>query len=235
MKKIFLAGLIGFYGLSGYAQAGFYLAPMAGGGISSSSGAGFLLSTNPKSPIYAQEYQVGLGYSFHNWQLETGLGYATTGAHGVGYLWRSVGYWGGVLVFTPPPAYTATTINRHILAPLSVRYNILMGKRLSVVPGLGIEWLYNYATETRNVSNEAFTDVANTYDHFKTVTPALLYSLECGWKLNDKWSILAGPNMQHMLKPVTTQPGFGYDYAYVFNAGLKYQISKRKRAVELQK
>jgi hypothetical protein len=100
---------------------------------------------------------------------------------------------------------------------------------------LGVEWLYNYATETRNASNETFTYVANTYDHFKTVTPALLYSLECGWKLNDKWSILAWPNIQRMLKPVTTQPGFGYDYAYVFNAGLKYQISKRKEAVEQEK
>lgn len=227
MKKIVLLSFIALSGTIAFAQNGFYLAPEIGDGVSSSYSQPFPNGNNPDGRVSSQQYQLKAGYSFHNWQLETGIGYLTTGVQRTGYevFFFNSFYNGGVTSAYEPPKYKYETINHHITLPLCLSYKINMGKKFSLSPRLGEELFYNTSTEIKN-SGDIFRTPGNSYYHYNTVSRTLLFSLEAGYKLNSKWSIIAGPSMQCMLTQMTVNSG--YDYAYLFNAGVKYYLQKKK-------
>jgi hypothetical protein len=216
-----------------YAQNGFYFAPLIGQGMSGTCSQPFQNWTSLNHQIYSQEYQVKAGYHLHNWQFETGLVYFTTGVKGYSNkLNLDYMYNGGSGPFVPSLEPTLAdnlkVINRHIALPLSLSYKINMGKRFSLSPGAGVEWLYNNSTEIRHSSIDFSGNSGNVDYHYNTISQALLLRLEAEYKLNNKWSIIAGPSVQCMLTPMESIPGFSYDYSYLMNVGIKYNVQKKQ-------
>ena len=223
MKKIAVISVVSFLCSSlVYAQNGFYFGAGIGGGVSSGFSQPFLNGPNLGAQIFSPEYLVKAGRYSGNWQLEVGLGYLTTGI---------------VFSYDPDPAgflygsyrdgnpYEKIT-DRHIILPISVSYKIKLGKKFSLSPGGGLVVVYNNSTEIQYSGAEPLGGSGDNINHYNNVTAALLLSLEAGYILNSKWSVTAGPSMQKT--PYAAYPNGIYDYAYLFNAGVKYYLQKKK-------
>ncbi len=202
-----------------------YLQPQFGAGITYRAP----LSYNKESKIANNNYMVGLGVKKDDWRFEAGLRY-----FGTGYTSQVGNYWGAVS--------TLSLTTWHLSIPLSVSFEIPVMKRLSIVPGFGINFCYNtlmtYKSDTisRTVTGSEFEAHESRISIMGTVR------LNVEYHLNKELSMFAGVMLDRHFKDLLS-----HDKDYVgintdgtnsrqVNAGIVYSfIRPEQKKVDEQK
>ena len=245
MKKLLIALLLGS-SLPSFAQNGFYLTPEAGVGYTNAqvtpkrdylNGYG----QNKTTGFVTYNARIGVGYQFNNWQLSSGVEFMRTGysINFIGDYWN-VGYYGG-----PERVHmNETRVDRTIALLLKAGYQINMSKHLFITPVAGLAVAYNYSERINQQSND-LTFGGYDYKNDYLLEGAALHSnqnllslwgnaqLHVGYKVNNKLSIIAGPEVQYMLTSMTNgNLPSQRNYCYSFNAGITWHLGKHAQKAE---
>ena len=209
-KALFLAGAITL-AAPAFAQNGFYLSPSIGVGIGNVKMD--LVYTNQngntitQSSILSYNAKIGIGYKYKNWRFQTGLQYFTTGYKLNGLLFSSQ--------FDPNnPTIIGTgssqLIYNHFGVPLQIGYTIWPGKKLSIVPYIGVLTSYNLGVKSKvnegeketvnKWPKESFENIYNRFSVWGTT------ALQLEYKVNKRISILGGPSMQYTISNFNHNP-----------------------------
>lgn len=230
MKKVLFVALCAC-GFTSFAQDGFFLQPEIGIGAanahvrSPSYGYNTYNSSEPKS-FTTYTGQIGVGYQHNNWSINTGVGLLKSG-----YKWN---YLGGDFVTT---YVTESHIDYHISVPLTVAYQVNISKLFFITPAVGGAVSYNYAERYtygegvyRNQPQQVTSRLLQgselaKQDHTTSVWGIL--QVRAGYKLNDRLSIVAGPEGQFMTGSILKDNNnYQKNYAYTFNAGAIWHLGK---------
>lgn len=167
-------------------------------------------------------FKTGLecGYQWNNWQLSTGIHYMQTGYRQplfpLGQPTRENFYQQYKFV--------------HILIPLEAGYNLLPGRRVGVIPALGLSfsrniamrYLTNYNRYERRVSGAEFRQHYQSFSFFGQA------GIRISYRLSERFALLAGSQcffMLHNLKQQTavTEPDL-YLLSVQAGAGLQFSF-----------
>ena len=237
-----LLTIIFFNCITAFAQTGIYLTPSAGIGLTN------VLARPAQSDANSLHYnaQLAAGYQLHNWRIETGIRYFTSG-----YATRNT------LVFEQDidPVTGAImsahygsirTTYTHIAIPLSIGYNFRLAQRWALVPMAGVAVSRNVNCNIRtkygvhNSSRDISTQQFDFYYNRTSVWAHLRANVE--YTPAQRLSILAGLQAESMfsslLKPVATtaptQPT-QYNYALSFNCGVKWLLTGNGKQKNIMK
>lgn len=207
MKKLlYLAAVLALPALT-HAQDGFYLSASGGAGMSNatrSESAGAI--TGKKTFLTNYNARLTAGYQLNRWRFQTGIQYMTSGYKSD--LVFSTDY--DPLTGTVNPSGDARLTFRHIGVPIEVAYALPVGKKLSLVPSLGLLATYNInaQSKTRHHGNPENThtlsgdDFATLYNRISLWGTA---SFHVEYKLNDKLSLFGGPSANYMITNMAKQ------------------------------
>jgi len=132
-----------------FAQNGFFLQPVIGGGVGNVHWTNVqpLPYNSHQSNIFSYQGTLEVGYRSRKWEFITGLGYFKTGYAGPDIFWTySMPNTGCVIGSEDyyPSLGTSITYNPHIILPVKVGYQLFhLSKRLTFVPYIGAEIAYN--------------------------------------------------------------------------------------------
>jgi len=181
--------------------------------------------------------QLDLGYRSGKWQFITGLGYLRTG---VNLSEGSLFNFRHDLVMPSHPEggfyvpfidYGCTVYNPHIIMPVKVGYELArFSNRLTLNPIIGAEVSYNIrrvflGPNLPNNGRDVETPSSFQYN-CNRVSVIGLVQINAEYKLSKRLDLTAGPSIHYMLTSELNYKG-EYDYAVLFNAGLKWNFKKR--------
>ncbi|PSK94309.1 outer membrane beta-barrel protein [Taibaiella chishuiensis] len=227
-KKLFVLGL-SMCALQAFARDGFYVAPSVGAGISNVKQDLFKLDPNgglKTSAIFNYNAQLGIGYRYGRWRLETGLQYTLTG-----YKYKDL-----VIVNNYPNTANGESETRygHLSIPLTVAYTIPLGSRWSFSPQAGALLSFNTGTRySADFPGVLKIDSTWTSDKFKKERQATSVwgrvALQAGYKAGERVTLFAGPSMQYMfsnfMKTPANAPYKASERSYFINMDLGARIS----------
>ncbi len=230
MRKILLVLGLGMPVLPSFAQRGLYVAPSVGMGMSNAAQDFFTVDQNGRqikpAAVFCYNAQVGIGYRFGRWRLETGLQYAITG------------FTHKALFFDDIPADAAEGTEQtryyHLSVPLCVGYTLPLSSRWSLSPMAGA--LVSFNTGARTIVDFPVfreSDTKWTSDNFKTQKQGTSVwgnvSLQAGFRLNGRVTVFAGPGLQYMLtnflKAPAASPYKASERPYFINMDLGARIN----------
>lgn len=230
MKYLIPLCLAGLLSSSVHAQNGFYLAPSAGAGISNTQhhyttydNTGAATSTHTSS-IFSYNFRAGIGYRYKNWRFESGLQYISNG-----YLMNDLVFGSGFDPTGTVQTYGSykTRLN-HIGIPLQVSYNILLSRKLSLVPGAGFITTYTlggtYETNEGGGMVRTGDWTKKALDDYGRISVWGQASLQLEYKINQKISLFGGPSLQYQFFK-SSGGGIGKNpYNLHFNLGVKISL-----------
>lgn len=203
MKYLIPLCAAGLFSSSVHAQNGFYLAPLAGAGISNTQhryttydNAGIATSTHTSS-IFSYNFRAGIGYRYKNWRFESGLQYMSNG-----YLMKDLVFGSGYDPATGTiQSYGSYRVRlNHIGIPLQVGYSIPLSRKLSLIPSVGFitTYTFNGTYETNEGSSVRTGDwTKKSLDDYGRISVWGQASLQLEYKVNQKISLFGGPSLQH--------------------------------------
>ncbi len=231
MKILFsLAFCIAY--LSATAQTGFYLQPIFGGGTSNTIFINRMDVREKTTPVPMLNGEVGVGFQFKTFVVNTGLGFMRTG-FGISdpYGLRGV--------------YSGKYCINHIVLPMMVGFRLRTKSKISVTPALGLEIAYNntgkvsidavpgsYVPMTYRIAHK---DLRYQYLELSVFAVAEL-RLEC--KLSSHLAVMCVPRfvraVSNMENHATSTSTFNsvYNYAMMFDAGVKWTLPKKAKSDE---
>lgn len=207
MQRMIALLAFGMLSLPAYARDGLYFSYSAGAGISNVKQNYFIVDQNGHSPategVFSYNLQLGLGYQYKKWRLETGLQYAVTGYKlsgitlGSNYPNSSVG--------------TSETLFNHLSLPLRLGYTIKLSDRLSLVPYAGIMVGYNFgARTTTDLPGEPQSDYRwqseDFKDRYQSVSVWGNLALQLEYKVSNRVTLFGGPSAQYMISNFAKVP-----------------------------
>ena len=224
---------LGMLSFQASARNGFYISPSIGAGISSQKQKYFSPDQISYSPdtknAFSYNAQLGIGYSYKKWRLETGLQYAVTG-----YKYTDI-----ILGINFPDMGEGTIETRyqHLSLPLRIGYTVGLSDKLSLAPYAGIIASYNLGARTvTKFSPEPKSDYRWQSKDFKNYyNSSSLWgnlALRLEYKVNNRLSILGGPTVQYMISNFMKIPdGAIYkasERMFLVNMdfGVKYNLAK---------
>ncbi len=243
MKKFISFSALILLTVPAVAQDGYYIKAGGGTGVSSSTFSVFSGDAyNSSNNIRSNQAQVSIGYNKGNLQLETGIGYLRTGVTFVNAIGEPL--CGGMV----PPVQTPTSkdsgavhgttnvigvrytiSNTHIVVPVMIGYVMKMGKKVDVVPGIGVETLLNFKGKL-SADQPASQDVENSINyHYNPVAAMLALKIDVQYHISKQWGVWVSPSAHNMLSSLTTAvPGDAmsrqYYHALLFSAGVRYNL-----------
>ncbi len=240
MKKLIIALLLGS-SLSSFAQNVFYLQPEAGLGytnaqVTPKDGNMNVYGQNKTTGFTTYNARIGVGYQFNNWQFSSGVDFLRTGysINFIGEYWL-IGYYGG----PERVGMNETRVDHTIALPVKAGYQINISKHLFITPVAGLAVAYNYSERNWQKSTQA-TFGGYDYTNDYVLKGTALHSIDnllslwgnaqlhMGYKVNDKLSVIAGPEVQFMLTSMTNgNLPSQKNYCYSFNAGITWQLAKK--------
>lgn len=194
------------------------------------------------SGTFSIQPQLGIGHRFGKLQLESGIGYWTSGVNftapkGVPTC--------GISPVNHLPNNNQTNnneqpnpVNRpvkyainnpHLVVPLVAGYYIAVSKKISVVPGIGLEGMYNFKGRmTTDVSiAQSYANIHYDYNHFGA---AAIAKADLQYNVKENLSVWCSSSYQNMISSLTTKVtgdamSRTYDRAIMFNIGIKRSFS----------
>ncbi len=217
MRKILLVLGLGMPVLPSFAHRGLYVAPSVGMGMSNAAQDFFTVDQNGRqikpAAVFCYNAQVGIGYRFGRWRLETGLQYAITG------------FTHKALFFDDIPADAAEGTEQtryyHLSVPLCVGYTLPLSSRWSLSPRVAAMLGYNLGAATiADFPGRMKMNAPWTSEQFKKEKQSVSFwgsvSLLAEYGLSHRVSLFAGPGMQYMLSNFLKVP-----------AGAPYKATER--------
>lgn len=231
MTMLLTAGILT---MQANAQSGFYLSPAIGAGMSGVKQNYFSIDQkNGFSPdskvILSYNAQLGVGYRYKKWRLETGLQYLVTG-----YKYEDI-FLG--IDFPTGPAGTTETRYQHLAVPLRLGYSISLSDRLHLVPYAGIAASYNMGARTiTDIPGSLKSDYRWKSKDFKNQFNSISVwgnlALQLEYKTSDRISIFGGPSAQYMISNFLKTPDNAVykasDRQYTINMDLGVKIGLTK-------
>ena len=216
------------------AQYNLYLKPMIGYGLSNS-----YLPKAGTEEQFTNAYNAGLHIGIENarWRFETGIRYFTTG-----YQYKEA------FVTRPDDPFGRfidvdyiRCMYRHIGLPVAVQLKKRLSEKLSILPSIQLIPAYNTGVtysmspriyETEHVSGQEFT---STFHRFSVFGGA---AINFEYKISDMLAVTAGPALQYTLTSIKqdyqlygrTYNEEQLNYAFTFDAGIKWSFKKKKTA-----
>ncbi len=182
-----------------------------------------IIKTNP---VVGRHVQGNIGYRIANVQISIGLSYLTTG-----YERDLSSSDAASLGLRQGPLYEYFT---HLTLPFSIGYRFRFGEKLAVVPAVGVELSYNLARQqhtndsTSNQKGEEFRKNYSSSNFFASAQIGIEY------RFSRKLSLVAGPEAIYTITDIVHKRGNATyypdenNYAYLFNAGIKWDFATRK-------
>jgi hypothetical protein len=191
--------------------------------------------------LFSMQPQLGIGHRFGKLQVESGIGYWTSGVNftspdGVPHCGigpdphnpnsQTNTHEQPVNPINHPVRYSIS--NPHLVVPLVAGYYIGISKKLSVVPGVGIEGLYNFKGRMTTDISEA-QSFANVHYDYNSFGAAVIVKADVQYQLGRNFGIWCSPSYQDMVSSLTTKvAGDGmsrtYDRAIMFNTGVRWTM-----------
>lgn len=208
MKKLlYLAAALSLPALT-HAQDGFYLSASGGAGMSNATRSEVpgLMS---EEKTFITNYNAGLtaGYQLNRWRFQTGVQYMTSGYK---YdLVFSTDY--DPLTGKVNPSGDVRLTFRHIGIPVQVAYALPIGKKLNLVPSLGLLATYNMNLQSRTRYNNGTRENTQTLSGddftalFNRVSLWGTAALHVEYKLSDRVSLFGGPSANYMITNLAKQ------------------------------
>jgi len=232
MKKLILSTVIALSVSGASAQDVLYLQPLVGEGVSSSS---FMplhaYGASQQSYVLSQQYQLNVSIPRGRWQLETGIGYLTTG---VSFISPYTVPGCGLLIPNPnsnnttqgnssnnTAAYKTTStsnttpeadktkfteINSHITLPVILNYTFYTAGKFSFSAGAGAELLFNMNNTITSSNEYAFANSGyqNPF-HENSISGALILQAGATYNINKNFGVVLGPSAQGMFTSLVTK------------------------------
>jgi len=182
--------------------------------------------------------QLDLGYRSGKWQFITGLGYLRTGVdlsrgsmvdlrHDMGVMTLSGDQYYMPIMYNAPGC---TVYNPHIIMPVKVGYELVrFSNRLTLNPVIGAEVCYNIRRVfvESDLENGRQVETPSSFrENCNRISVAGLAQINAEYKMSKRFDLTAGPSVHYMLTSTLNFRG-EYDYAVLFNAGLKWNFKKR--------
>jgi len=234
MKKITLFFSMFLIGSAAFAQDGYYIKGGLGAGISGSSFSVFAGDAYKNNmDIFSGQSQFTVGYTHGRLQFETGMSYLKTGVSFIaeyGYPTCGVAEPSGTPAPAPVPDPVKYTItNSHLVIPFSVSYTIISMGRFSISPGIGLEAFLNITDKlstSADIDPSFLTVIGYSYNN---ISAAMLLKCDLQYNITRKFAVWCSPSYQNMLTSLTTKVAGdamsrNYDRAFLFNAGVKFNL-----------
>lgn len=208
MQRTIALLALGMLALPAYAQNGLYLSYSAGAGMSNVKQNYFWVGNpNGHNPVtdavFNYNLQLGVGYQYKKWRLETGLQYAVTGYKLSGITLSSN--------FPNSGEGTSETFFNHLSVPLRLGYAIKLSDKLSLVPYAGIMVGYNFGARTiTELPGEPKSDVRwaskDFKDRYQSVSVWGNLALHLEYKVSKRVALFGGPSVQYMISNFAKVP-----------------------------
>ena len=217
-------------------QNGFFLAPEIGAGITGTRtnlytiNPFLIYSVNPTKKIFSYTTGLLLGYGYKNWEISGGAYFLKSGYSERYSAGDFVGY-----------NIKVTESDYHFAVPLILSYKFKFCSHFFLTAGAGAAFSYNCFATVKETDQIAGSNIASTtkknllhgsgFDEKYNRTSILgLVQAQIGYKLNDRLSVIAGPEVQYMLTSLLKNTNnYQYNYTYTFNTGIRWNLRKASR------
>jgi len=225
MKYVVFLLAAGMLSITAKAQDHFYLS--ASSGLSLANLHNNMNYTDPVTQGSVATYNInlGVGYQYKHWRLQTGIQYLETG-YKLGHMdinpITGIGFW------SENDDYRITF--RHLGIPLQLGYVINLGNGFTLVPEIGALTTYNFNARSEiKIVNGGENSHTWTGDDFKNRYRTISLWGNAGahleYKLNNTFSVMAGPSVQYMLTNFAVPDGIKeHNYDFNFDIGFKVDL-----------
>jgi hypothetical protein len=237
MKKILLLFLL-FMGHIAFGQNGWYLQPSAGIGMSNVTQSG--TPNNNFRYVSAFDAELGIGYRHGDLLFSSGISYMRTGAKTTVTILDVLG--------NPVGTMDYRFYFYHLVVPFTFGYQISLGRKLAFTPSAGFGLAYNTGEKETDPallamgSNEMVSMPSAEFDnYYKRISVLEILQANIDYKASSSLDITCGPAANYMLTNIfnshngaPNNPG-QRNYAFLFNAGIRWHLSQQKAAGQPEK
>jgi hypothetical protein len=206
MKKAFSLCAVILLSQTLFAQDGIFVKAGIGAGTATSSFKPFSGDAYKNGmEILSRQAQLNIGYKMGKWQLETGIGYWQSGVSY--YASGNVPGCGGPTYVqeqsTSAGAIKYTITNSHITVPAILGYSLNSKHKISFVPGIGVEALYNL--NSKKTADANVPDYMLATDKYNKISAAAVVKYDIQYKVSKQVSVWCSPSYQNMISSFSSK------------------------------
>ena len=227
MRQLIFIILV-FATIQGSAQ-NIYIQPEIGYGITNAHIKDYYSTPLSTSSVGSYHYQISVGKTLGHLVWGTGLSFLRTGfEHTVSNI--------------PDPYGSTAQYGKynwyfyHLALPLYAGYTFSVGKRIRVTPAIGPEIAYNLGGSVQQPGEQTTNHVDDFTANHNTLSIFGMARINVAFRLSKQLSIVLAPEALYMLTNFYATPGniagsaTQRNYAYLFNAGIKWRFAKKETA-----
>lgn len=234
-KNLAALAALTLFSYNSYAQTFFYLKPYGGTGYTSATHKNVYNSTVKERGILATQAGIAVGYAQGAWRTEMGLQYLETG-----YKILPVYISGGNNKLMDSGSYSLRF--RHLVLPLNIGYALKAGKKMNIIPALGIAALWNMNATSRlktTLHDDKYTYQSAEFSRtYRKVVFAGMVHLGLEYNLSSQLALTADPQFCYMVSSMYDNRGYStfpykqHNYALTTTVGICWWLNHRQKAAE---